>query len=181
MAFSEVLRIGAGNVKVDAYGGAFSGSEFDTGKTDEGGISFEYSSELKKVASAQDITIDELFMTAEELMLKFALKSHKMENLAYSWGHPVSDVVDDAVSTPKKKTLTFGARRTFTPVALQLKILQPDSATLYDIITIFRGVFVGAFNQVFTIKNERYIHCEVHCLGDATNSGKMGKIVSEYA
>ncbi len=179
MALSEVLRIGAANVEVDAYGGAFT-SAFDMGKTSEDGIAIEYQADTKEVASAQDITIEEVFMIAEKMSMKFALKAHKMENLAYSFGHPTSDIVDNSTASPKNKELIFGGRRTFTPMAIRLKVLQPDSTSLYDIFILFRAIFVGAFNQTFTIKNERYIPCELKALGDSANSGKLGKIQSEY-
>ncbi len=179
MALSEVLRIGAGQIEVDTYGGSF-GTPFDMGKTSEDGIAIEYSVDLKKVPSAQDITIEEIFMIAEEMTWKFALKAHKMENLAYSFGHPTSDVVDNSTASPKNKELVFGGRRTFTPMAIRFKTLQPDSTTLYDILYLYRAVFIAAYNQTFTIKNERYIPIELHALGDSANSGKLGKFQSEY-
>jgi hypothetical protein len=179
MPESKVLRIGAGTVEVDAYGGSFA-SATDLKKTSEDGITIEYSVDKKMVPSAQDITIEEIFMISESLTMKFALKEHTLENLAYSFGHPTSDVVDDAVSSPKNRSLIFGGRRTFTPVAIRIKTLIPDSTTLYDHLILFRAIFVPAFSQVMTIKNERYVPCELNALGDSSNSGKLGKVISEY-
>jgi len=179
MALSETLRVGAGTVEVDDYGGDFT-SAFDMGNTSEEGIKINYTVDVKKVASAQSITIDEVFMIAEELELEFALKAHKMENLAYSFGHPTTDISDQSTTTPYYYELEFGARRVFTPMAIQISTLQPESTTLYDHFVLYRAVFVAAFNQAFTIKNERYIPCKVQALGDSDNSGKLGYFRSEY-
>ncbi|MCB0261362.1 MAG: hypothetical protein KDE62_16785, partial [Calditrichaeota bacterium] len=139
MAFDSSLRIGAGNVKTDAVGGDFS-SPTDLGKCSEEGIILRYSADIRKVRSAQDITVEEVFLIAEELQLEFMLKEHLVENIALSFGHATTDVVDDAVSTPKKKTLTFGSRRTLPKLAFQIATPQPADDTLDDIITIFNGL-----------------------------------------
>lgn len=180
MAMDEGLRIGAGNVKYDAYGGDFT-SPTDMGKTSEEGITIEYTSDKKKVKSAQDITVEEVFLISEEMNLKFGLKEHTVENIALSFAHDTSDVVDDAVSDPKTKTITFGSRRTLPIKAFQLKIPQPADPTLFDIITIYRGQINAAFSQAYTYQNERYIPIEVEALGDPSNSGALGTFVSEYA
>lgn len=179
MAFDEGLRIGAGNVEMDAYGGDFAAAT-DLGKTSEDGIELGYTADKKKVRSAQDITVEEVFLISEEATFKFALKEHKVEHIALSLGHDTTDVVDDAVSSPKTKTIEFGSRRTLPIKAFRLKIPQPATPTLFDIITIYRGQLTAAFSQVYTYQNERYIPIEIECLGDSANSGKLGKFVSEY-
>ncbi len=180
MPLDESLRIGAGNVEYDNYGGDFS-SAVDSGKTSEEGIEFAYKADKKKVKSAQNITVEEVFLIAEEATLKFGLKKHVMENLALSFAHESSEIVDDAVSSPKTKTLEFGGRRTLPIKAWRIKIPQPADPTLYDHIIIYRGQLSANFSQTYTYQNERYIPVEVECLGDDNNSGKLGKVVSEYA
>lgn len=183
MAFDESLRIGAGTVIMDAVGGDFTGDdgEIDLGKTEEqNGIILRYSAEIKKVRSAQEITVDEIFLLSEELQLEMMLKAHKLEHVAVSFGHPTSAVVDDAVSTPKTKTLTFGARRDLPKQAFQFKIAQVTDPTLDDIITIFNGLIIPSYEQTFTIQNERYIKVLVEALGRSSD-GKLGSFVSEYS
>lgn len=175
----EGLRIGAGNVMMDAYGGDFT-SPTDLGQTHEDGIELAYTADKKKVKSAQNITIKEVFLTGEEATLKFALKEHKLANIALSLGHDTTDVVVDAVSTPATETLEFGGRRTLPIKAFQMSIPQPADPTLFDIITIYRGQINASFSQAFTYQNERYIPIEIECLGDDNNSGKLGTFVSEY-
>ena len=179
MPFDASLRIGAGNVEMDVYGGDFTAAT-DLGKTHEDGINIQYSAEVKKVKSAQDITVEEVFLIAEEMTLEFALKEHKLEHLALSFGHDTTDVVDDAVSTPKTKSLEFGSRRTLPIKAFRIKIPQPQDSSLYDIIIIYRGLVTPNYNQAFTYQNERYIPIKIECLGDPNNNGKLGKFISEY-
>lgn len=179
MAFDESLRIGAGNVMMDAVGGDFS-SPTDLGKTSEDGIALRYSADIRKVRSAQEITVEEVFLIAEELQLEFMLKEHTLENIALSFGHNTSDVVDDSVSTPKTKTLTFGARRSLPKMAFQISIPQPVDDTLDDIITIFNGLLIPSFDQVLKVQEERYIKVVVEALG-RTSDGTLGSFVSEYS
>jgi len=180
MAFDKSLRIGAANVMMDAYGGNFA-SPTDLGDTSEEGITIEYSAEKKKTRSAQNITVKEIFLTSEEMTLKMALREHLVENIALGLGHDTSDVVDDAVSTPNNKSVEFGGRRTLPIKAFQMKVPQPTTPTLFDIITIYRGQLSAKFGQTYTYQGERYIELEIECLGDSANSGKLGKFVSEYA
>ena len=179
MPLDTSLRIGAGNVEMDDYGGSFT-TPTDLGKTHEDGIQIQYSAEVKKVKSAQDITVEEVFLIAEEMTLEFALKEHKLEHLALSFGHDTTAVVDDTTSTPKTKSLEFGARRTLPIKAFRLKIPQPQDPNLYDTIIIYRGLVTPNFNQAFTYQNERYIPIKIECLGDPNNNGKLGKFISEY-
>jgi len=181
MALIEKLRIGAGTVETDAVGGDFS-SPSDLGNTSkEKGIVFNYSVDTKEIGCAQDITIEEILLIAENLELEFDLKEHKLEHIALSFGHPTTDVVDDTVASPNFEEIEFGGARALPELAIRLRTLQPGSTTLYDIVTIYKGVIIPMYSQAYKADNERYIPVKVKALGDPANSGKLGKFRSEKA
>lgn len=179
MALIEKLRIGAGTVDRDAVGGDFS-SPTNLGSTSkEKGIMVNYNADIKEVGCAQDITVEEVFLIAENLELEFDLKAHKLEHLAHSFGMETTEIVDDTVTTPNHEQIPIGGARALPEYAFRFRTLQPGSTTLYDHIVIYKGLIIPAYTQVYKVDNERYIPVKVKALGDPANSGRLGYFRSE--
>lgn len=177
---STQVRIGAANIKVDAVGGAFS-SPTDLGKTSADGITITYENSQAEISSAQETTLEDIFdIGPERLTMEAALKAHTMINMALSFGQAQDDVTDNSSDTPKNHSIFVGGWKATQYYAVQLKVPQAETPTLYDIYTLYKVKFVAAYNQAFTIRSERYIPVKLICVADADHSGRYGEIELEY-
>lgn len=176
MAFDEIIRSGAGNLKMDDVGGDFSAAT-DLGKTSEEGIKITYNGDVKKVKSAQSTMLSLIRIIAEEGQLECAIEAHKMEALALALGYDSSDITDTA-GTPSSKSIQVGGVREIPAKAFQIKIPQPTDPTLFDYITIPKAQAIPKFEQAYTYNDVRYIPITLVMLENS--SGYLFEIKSEY-
>ena len=181
MALDERLRIGAGTVEVDEYGGDFSSVLIDLGKTSTDGIIVRLETPEIEVGSAQEITIQDIFdIGPQKMEMEFAVQAHKLETIALSFGLQISDVVDDTVPTPKTQSVEFGGFQDSVYYAIRFKTPQPQDNTLDDIITLYRAKLSAVYSQTFSRQDVRYIPIMVKATSDPSNSDKYGQFLSEY-
>jgi len=180
MAESNQIRIGAADVELDAVGGTFA-TATDLGKTHTDGVTVTFEDAQVEIGSAQDITINEIFdIGPQRLSIEFSVKEHKMTHFALSIGQATDDVTDNSSDTPKNKQVDLGGWKAPQYYALRLKVPQPESPTLYDVLVLYKAKFVAAYQQAFTYRGERYIPLKAVCVTDPDNSDQYGYMQLEY-
>jgi len=182
MAFDESMRFSVASLSVKDYGG----SEFTELVVDqsEDGAEFNYAGETKEVKSANHTGAYKRLLTGESASVKIGILDHSMDLLARAFGHDDGDVVDDAASTPKTKTLEFGGPRDLKELSVKLESPQPTNATLKDILTLYRVTAKPEYSAAYKLGGERFIPVTFEALADVAGTegtaGALGSIVSEY-
>jgi len=176
---STDLRIGGADINVFAYGNGFSSALHNITSHSEDGVGIDMDKFERFVPSGRRPGFIKAFGGLQSLIVTVQVDNFTMESMALSLGLALTDVTDNSGNSPPDLSIDVGAKIGLTSYEVEIKAPQDEDENLYDVVQLYKAVFMPEWNGAMTIQNERYIPLRIVGVSDPNNSYKIAKIYAE--